>query len=123
MCTGGRILHRLKHNLWRSQCHVIIVGYQAEGTLGRRLVDGAREITLLGETLGVHATVHTIGGLSAHADQQDLVDWYSAFDDQPPLYLVHGEERAAVPLRERLARERDATVTVPRHGQVIRIGA
>jgi metallo-beta-lactamase family protein len=123
MCTGGRILHHLKHNVWRSQCHVIIVGYQAEGTLGRRLVDGAREITLLGETLGVHATVHTIGGLSAHADQEDLADWYSAFDNKPPLYLVHGEERAALPLQERLGREPGTRVTIPRHGQVIRIGA
>jgi metallo-beta-lactamase family protein len=71
----------------------------------------------------VHATVHTIGGLSAHADQQDLADWYSAFDNKPPLYLVHGEERAALPLQERLGREPGTRVTIPRHGQVIRIGA
>jgi metallo-beta-lactamase family protein len=123
MCTGGRILHHLKHNVWRSECHVVIVGYQAEGTLGRRLVDGAKEIALWGETVGVHASVHTIGGLSAHADQQDLVDWYSAFDDKPPLYLVHGEERAALALQKRLARELGAAVAIPRYGQVIRIGA
>lgn len=123
MCTGGRILHHLKNNVWRSQCHVVIVGYQAEGTLGRRLVDGAETISLWGETVGVHATVHTIGGLSAHADQQDLVDWYSAFDNKPPLYLVHGEEKAALPLQQRLKEELGAPVTIPRHGQRIRIGA
>ncbi len=122
MCTGGRILHHLKNNVWRSQCHVLIVGYQAEGTLGRRLVDGAKEITLWGETVGIHATVHTIGGLSAHADQQDLVDWYAGFTNRPPLYLVHGEEKAQLPLQKRLIEDLGAPVSVARYDELIRIG-
>ena len=74
MCTGGRIKHHLKHNIWRKDCHIVIVGYQARGTIGRMLVDGASRIRLWGETYVVRAQVHTVGGLSAHADQDGLVD-------------------------------------------------
>jgi len=105
MCTGGRIKHHLKHNVWRHHCHVVIVGYQAEGTLGRALVDGARHIRLWGETLRVNAKVHTIGGLSAHADQSGLVDWYAHFTGRPPLVLVHGEPQAMDILAERIQTE------------------
>ncbi|MFO7601812.1 MAG: MBL fold metallo-hydrolase RNA specificity domain-containing protein, partial [Candidatus Desulfacyla sp.] len=99
MCEGGRIKHHFKHNIWRSNCHVIIVGFQVAGTLGRRLVDGAKQIKLWGETVNVAAQIHTLGGFSAHADQQGLLDWYGAFKDCPPLVLVHGESKA----RETLA--------------------
>lgn len=91
MCNGGRIRHHLKHNVWRNNCHVIIVGYQARGTLGRQLVDGAHRIRLWGETMRVAAKIHTVGGLSAHADQHDLIRWYSHFQHKPALFLVHGE--------------------------------
>ncbi|MEJ2645317.1 MAG: MBL fold metallo-hydrolase [Gammaproteobacteria bacterium] len=94
MCTGGRIKHHFKHNLWRRSTHVIMVGFQARGTLGRALVDGAQHVRLWGETIRVAATVHTVGGLSAHADQQGLVHWYSQFRDRPPVALVHGEPDA-----------------------------
>ena len=76
MCSGGRIKQHLKHNIWRRECNVIISGFQARGTLGRRLVDGARYIRLWGETVRVAATIHTVGGLSAHADQLGLKNWY-----------------------------------------------
>jgi metallo-beta-lactamase family protein len=122
MCTGGRILHHLKNNIWRPQCHVVIVGYQAIGTLGRRLVDGAEEIKLWGDTYRVRATVHTIGGLSAHADQPDLLDWYASFADRPPVYLVHGEERAQVPLLQRLRDDLNAPAEIARYRQKIVIG-
>ncbi len=122
MCTGGRIHHHLKYNIWRPECHVVIVGYQADGTLGRQIVDGADEIRLWGEEYKVRATVHTIGGLSAHADQAGLVDWYRHFESKPPVYLVHGEERSQIPLTERLETELRAPVTIARQGMRVDIG-
>jgi metallo-beta-lactamase family protein len=121
MCTGGRILHHLKNNVWRPQCHLVIVGYQAIGTLGRRLVDGAEEIRLWGDLYRVRAQRHTIGGLSAHADQADLLAWYSSFEERPPVYLVHGEERAQQPLLERLRSELHAPAHIARYAQKIRL--
>jgi metallo-beta-lactamase family protein len=122
MCSGGRIHHHLKNNIWKPESHLVIVGYQAFGTLGRRLVDGADEIRLWGETYPVRASVHTIGGLSAHADQQDLVEWYGAFDNRPPLYLVHGESDAQKVLADKLRSSMDAPVTIPGQGQKVQIG-
>ncbi len=121
MCSGGRIQHHLKNNIWRPQCHLLIVGYQAVGTLGRRLVDGADEIRLWGDTYRVRAQLHTIGGLSAHADQSDLVDWYSSFGNRPPVYLVHGEERGQRPLLEKLRAELKAPAEIARYQQKITI--
>lgn len=121
MCSGGRILHHLKNNVWRPQCHLVIVGYQAIGTLGRRLVDGADEIRLWGDTYRVRLQRHTIGGLSAHADQADLIDWYRSFSDRPPVYLVHGEERGQRPLLERLRSELNAPAHIAKYAQKIRI--
>jgi metallo-beta-lactamase family protein len=95
MCTGGRIRHHLKHNIWRNNCHVVIAGFQARGTLGRALVDGAKRIRLWGETIKVEAKIHTIGGLSAHADQAGLADWHGNFRNRPPIVLVHGEPAAS----------------------------
>jgi len=119
MCSGGRIHHHLKNNIWRPECHLVIVGYQAIGTLGRRIVDGAEKIRLWGEYYPVRAQVHTIGGLSAHADQADLLDWYGAFVGHPPVYLVHGEERSQIPLAEKLRSQFDAPVTIAQYGQTV----
>jgi metallo-beta-lactamase family protein len=119
MCQGGRIKHHLKNNIWRKGCHVIIVGYQAHGTLGRRLVDGADRIKLWGETIRVAAKIHTVGGLSAHADQDGLVRWYGAFKNRPPVYLVHGETGAQEALRDRLKRELTAPVGIAEPAQVV----
>ena len=102
MCSGGRILHHLKNNVWRPECHLVIVGFQARGTLGRRLVDGVDTIKLYGDEYRVQIQVHTIGGLSAHGDQSDLVAWYGAFENRPPLYLVHGERDAQHILADKL---------------------
>ena len=121
MCTGGRILHHLRNNIWRPQCHLVIVGYQAIGTLGRRLVDGAGEIRLWGDSYRVRAQLHTIGGLSAHADQSDLMDWYASFANRPPVYLVHGEERGQKPLSEKMKAELAAPVHIARYRQKIEI--
>ena len=105
MCTGGRIKHHFKHNLWRNNCHVLIVGFQARGTLGRKLVDGATQISLWGETIKVGAKIHTIGGFSAHAGHDALVKWYNNFDNQPPLALTHGEPEAITPLAQSIQKQ------------------
>jgi len=119
MCTGGRIRHHLKHNVWRSECHVIVIGYQAQGTLGRRLVDGAPRIRLWQETIQVNARIHTVGGLSAHADQAGLLDWYGNFTARPPVYLVHGEEKARLALTDQLQKRYGVEAHRPKLGEVV----
>lgn len=116
MCTAGRIKHHLKHNLWRKECSVVIVGFQAQGTLGRKIVDGARRVKVFGEDIAVAADVYTIGGLSAHADREDLLAWAGRFESPPATVLVaHGEESVSLEfagtLRSRLGW--DAEVPFP----------
>jgi metallo-beta-lactamase family protein len=113
MCSGGRVMHHLKHNVWRPECHVVIVGFQAYGTTGRKLVDGAEYIHLWGEQIRVNATIHTVGGLSAHADRDGLLDWFAGFGGKPDVYLVHGEERAQQHLRRRLEERFGVQVSIP----------
>jgi len=94
MCNAGRIMHHLKYNLWKPETHVIIVGYQGSGTLGRRLVDGASQVRIYGDDIAVKATIHTLGGFSAHAGQKDLLNWFSHLAPaRPKLFLIHGEDR------------------------------
>jgi metallo-beta-lactamase family protein len=119
MCSGGRIMHHLKHNVWRPECHVVITGFQARGTTGRALVDGAKRIRLWGETIRVKAKVHTIGGLSAHADRAGLTRWYAGFENRPPLTLVHGEEDALAALSDHLRRTLKAPVSIATRGGTI----
>ncbi len=119
MCNGGRIRHHLKHNLWRKQSHVIIVGYQANGTPGRLLVDGVDHFRIAGENVTVKASIHTLGGFSAHASQSQLFDWVSHFKGKKPrLYLVHGEERAKEAFKTFLA-DRDWPATIPALNETI----
>lgn len=119
MCNGGRVLHHLKHNVWRPNTHVVIVGFQAYGTLGRRLVDGADEIRLWGEEIRVNAAIHTVGGLSAHGDQADLIRWYGGFENHPDVCLVHGEPSAQQALASALRTRFGANVRIPKHGESI----
>ena len=92
MCEAGRIRHHLKHNLWDSRNSIVFVGYQAEGTLGRMLIEGAKEVKLFGETISVKAEIHNLEGFSGHADQKGLMDWLSGFRQEPEqIFLVHGE--------------------------------
>jgi metallo-beta-lactamase family protein len=118
MANAGRVLHHLRHNLERPECHVIIVGFQAPGTLGRRLVDRESEVFIHGRRVRCASQIHTVGGLSAHGDQADLLRWYDSFRERPPVYLVHGEPAAAGALAEKL-RERGAVATVTRPGMTI----
>jgi len=123
MCTGGRIRHHLRHNIERKECHIIIVGYQAPHTLGRRLVDGEPEVKIKGQWLRVNAKVHTIGGLSAHGDENDLVRWFKGFKNKPPVWLVHGETKAARALEQKLQNEAGTQATVAKKGDKIDLAA
>ncbi len=95
MCNAGRIKHHLRHNLWRPECCVVFVGFQAMGTPGRKIVDGAKTIRLLGEEVAVAAKVSTIGGFSSHAGQSQILEWLTHFKvNHPQVFLVHGEQKA-----------------------------
>ena len=97
MCEAGRIRHHLKHNLWDSRNSIVFVGYQAEGTLGRYLIEGAKEVKLFGETIMVSAEIYNLEGFSGHADQAGLLDWLGGFQESPKqIFLVHGEEDSKV---------------------------
>jgi len=121
MCTGGRIKHHFKHNIWKTNAHILIVGFQAKGTLGRALVDGAKYIHLWGEKIQVKAHIHTVGGFSAHADQQGLLDWYQHFANKPKVVLVHGEPEAMDVLSQKLRHQYKANVTQAHYKQNITI--
>jgi metallo-beta-lactamase family protein len=92
MCTGGRVRHHLKHNLGRERSSVIFVGYAAQGTLARRIVDGARQVNIFGDEYAVRAQIHTIGGFSAHAGQSELLAWHGHTGNPGMTFLVHGEK-------------------------------
>ncbi len=94
MCTGGRVRHHLKHNLWRQDCSVVFVGYAARHTLARRIIDGAKKVHIFGEEIPVRARIHTINGFSAHADQAELLAWHGQTGAPAQTFLVHGDEDA-----------------------------
>ena len=103
MCEAGRIRHHLKHNLWDSRNSIVFVGYQAEGTLGRLLVEGAKEVKLFGEPIMVGAEIHNLEGFSGHADQKGLLDWLGGFQKEPKhIFLVHGETQSKIDFAARV---------------------
>ncbi|SMC26921.1 metallo-beta-lactamase family protein [Desulfacinum hydrothermale DSM 13146] len=120
MCTAGRIKHHLKHNLWKKGCSLVIVGYQAEGSLGRRLIEGARSIRIFGEEVVVRAKIHTIGGFSAHADRDDLLEWISNFKN-PKLRVVviHGEKESSAAFAGAIQERFGHRVWTPTLGQTL----
>ena len=95
MCNCGRIMHHLRQNLPNPDTAVLMVGFQSQGTLGRKLVDGAKSLTMFGEEVPVRASIHTMGGFSAHADQNGLLDWYGVMaPSRPRTIITHGEDSA-----------------------------
>lgn len=113
MCDAGRIRHHLKHNLWRPECTILFAGYQAVGTLGRSLVDGAQVVKLFGETIDVEAHIEQLNGISGHADMNGLLEWIDAYKKKPGhVFVVHGDDevcvRFAAQLEERFGLRADA---------------
>ena len=106
MCTGGRVRHHLKHNLWRPESSVVFVGFAAAGTLARSIIDGAQQIHLFGEEIPVRASIHTINGFSAHADQAGLLAWHQQLGTPARTFLVHGERETMRRFAERLTHTR-----------------
>ncbi|UWX57039.1 MBL fold metallo-hydrolase [Chlorobaculum sp. MV4-Y] len=116
MCNGGRIVHHLKRNIERPECHIIITGFQAEGTLGRELVEGRKEVRLHGRSYRVRAQLHTIGGLSAHGDRSDLLHWLKSRDGSSQVMIVHGEESVKESFKGFLRDEIAAAALIPKPG-------
>jgi len=114
MCDSGRIKHHLKHHLWRKESHIVIVGYQSEGTIGRRLVDGAKTVRLFGEEIAVRAHIHTLGGFSAHADRKGLLEWLSHFNNpQLEVFVNHGEEKISIELGQLIRQQFHFRTVIP----------
>ena len=117
MADAGRILHHLKHNLWRPEASILFVGYQAEGSLGRRLTEGAKKVRIMGEEISVKAAIHDLEGFSAHADREQLLDWVAAFRVKPAnIFLVHGEAAAMEALTATLKEKFNIDAYSPRYG-------
>jgi metallo-beta-lactamase family protein len=122
MCNAGRILHHLKANLWKPETHVLIVGYQGHGSLGRRLVDGEKLVSIFGEKIAVKAQIHTLGGFSAHAGQTDLLTWFSAIAPaKPRVVLTHGEDEPRTALARKIQQRFGLKTVLPKMGDVIEL--
>lgn len=121
MCNGGRIIYHLKNNISRPECRLLITGYQAEGTLGRKIVDGAKSVHIHGEEFRVNAAVYTVGGLSAHGDQRDLLRWLGGFRSSPHVYVVHGEPDAKVIFSDLVRKQFGLAASIPEPGEVVRL--
>ena len=119
MCTGGRIRHHFKGRIWDSRNTIIFTGYQAKGTLGRVIVDGAKTIKMFGDEYVVKARVETLGGLSAHAGRRELLAWIKGFQPQPRTLLVHGEPAAQDAMADKLWRDQQLKVSIPSRGDSI----
>ncbi|MDT3683663.1 MAG: MBL fold metallo-hydrolase [Pseudorhodoplanes sp.] len=124
MCTAGRIKHHLLHNLGRRENAVLITGLQAQGTLGRRLVDGAERVRIFDQDVAVRASIHTLGGFSAHADQSALLHWLGAFRRAPTrTFVMHGEPRSSTALAGEISRRPGWNMQTPKTGQMVEVAA
>ena len=117
MCEAGRIRHHLKHNLWRPECTILFVGYQAVGTLGRSIVEGAKEVRLFGEPIQIRAQIRQLAGMSGHADKNGLIEWISGFEEKPKkVFVVHGEDSVCTAFTECLKVEYGQRAYAPYSG-------
>ncbi|HBI47332.1 MAG TPA: MBL fold hydrolase, partial [Smithella sp.] len=124
MANAGRIKHHLRHNLWRSGASIVFVGFQAQGTPGRKIVEGAKKVRIFNEDIAVNAKIWTIGGFSAHAGQSQLMDWLGHFQSKKmPVFLVHGEATAQDVLASLIKQKRGFDVTIPEYLEEIKIKA
>ncbi|MBP5222236.1 MAG: MBL fold metallo-hydrolase [Lachnospiraceae bacterium] len=122
MCEAGRIRHHLKHNLWRPECTILFVGYQAIGTLGRSIIEGAEEVKLFGESIQVKAKIMQLAGLSGHADKNGLIEWITAFEEKPKkVFIVHGEDKTSMAFAECLKIEYGQRAYAPYSGTVFNL--
>ena len=122
MCEAGRIRHHLKHNLWRPECTILFVGYQAQGTLGRALLEGVDEVKLFGEPISVRAEIMQLPGMSGHADRDGLVEWLAAFKKKPEkVFMVHGDDMSCEALAEYVNKEMKIPAYAPFSGTVFDI--
>ena len=121
MCNGGRIIHHLKHNISKKGTHIMIVGYQANGTLGRKLVDGHEQVKIHGSLYSVRAQIHTVGGLSAHGDVDDLTRWISNFNSDPSVHVVHGEKQTKQEFCDHINQKLGLRVDVPQEGDILEL--
>jgi metallo-beta-lactamase family protein len=120
MCNAGRILHHLKHRLWQPETYVLIVGFQAVGTLGRQLVDGHKNVTIFGDSIAVRAKIRTLGGFSAHAGQTELIQWFDRVKpSKPRLVLTHGEDGPRRTLQAKIVADGGPTAQLPKLGEVM----
>jgi metallo-beta-lactamase family protein len=123
MCDAGRIKHHLKHNLWRKDSTVIFVGYQAVGTLGRRIVDGAKKVRIFDEEIAVNATIKNIEGFSGHADRDGLLQWISAMDKKPAkIILVHGDEEVIESFKKTIEDNFGIDTYIPSLDETVELG-
>lgn len=119
MCDAGRIKHHLKHNLWRAECTILFVGYQAIGTLGRAIAEGTDKVKLFGEEIEIHAEIAQLTGISGHADNEGLIRWISALEKKPKrVFIIHGEDRVAEGFAERLRKEKRLNAYAPFSGTI-----
>lgn len=120
MCEAGRIKHHLKHNLWRGNSAVVFAGYQAKGTLGRRILDGEKKVKIFGEEIYINCNIYSLEGLSGHADKKGIIEWLSAFDEKPnKIFLTHGEKESLTALSDAIKDELGLVVEIAKLGQTV----
>ncbi|MBR2723821.1 MAG: MBL fold metallo-hydrolase, partial [Ruminococcus sp.] len=119
MCEAGRVCHHLKYNLWKENCTVLFVGYQAQGTLGRRILDGAESVKIYGDEIAVNARIESLSGISGHADKRGLLRFVESMEKKPSMVFVnHGEDASATDFAKSVEEEFGVTANAPYSGTV-----